>query len=171
VLEIGVGTGWSFRHYPAAVEEVVALEPDEGMAARAERRVGDSEGRIILVMGSAEDLPFEDASFDWAVAMLVLCTVRDPGRALREVRRVLRPRGGLLFLEHVRSAEPGLARWQDRLERPWRVVARGCHPNRDTVGAMRAAGFDVKLVEQGELPMAPRLVRPYVLGRGTARTY
>jgi SAM-dependent methyltransferase len=168
VLEIGAGTGLSFPHYPAAVEEVVALEPDEGMATRAARRAGESERRITLVAGSAEDLPFEDASFDWAVAMLVFCTVSDPARALAEVRRVLRPGGGLLFLEHVRSAEPRRARWQDRLERPWGFVAQGCHPNRDTVGTIGAAGFAVHVTESGELPMVPPLVKPYVLGRARA---
>ena len=170
MLEIGAGTGWSFPHYPDAVEEVAALEPDEGMLARAQLRAAESKCRIALIGGSAEDLPFEDGSFDWVVGMLVLCTVRDPGEALAEIRRVLAPDGGYLFLEHVRSAEPRLARWQDRLERPWGVVAQGCHPNRDTVGAIRAAGFEVELVERGELPMAPPIVKPYVLGRATPNT-
>jgi SAM-dependent methyltransferase len=170
VLEIGAGTGWSFAQYPDAVEEVAALEPDEGMAARAEGRAAESTRRITLVPGSAENLPFEDGSFDWAVTMLVLCTVRDPGAALAEINRVLRPGGGFLFLEHVRSAEPRRARWQDRLERPWGVAVQGCHPNRDTVGAIRTAGFDVEIVERGELPIVPPLVKPYVLGRATPRT-
>jgi ubiquinone/menaquinone biosynthesis C-methylase UbiE len=168
VLEIGAGTGWSFPHYPDTVEEVAALEPDEGMAARASRRAGESECRITLVRGSAEDLPFEDGSFDWVVSMLVLCTVRDPVAALAEVRRVLGAGGGFLFLEHVRSSEPRRARWQDRLERPWGFVAQGCHPNRDTVAAVQAAGFGVEIVERGELPGAPPIVKPYVLGRATA---
>jgi ubiquinone/menaquinone biosynthesis C-methylase UbiE len=165
VLEIGAGTGWSFPHYPDAVEEVVAVEPDEGMAARAEQRAAEAELRITFIRGSAEDLPFEDGSFDWVVGMLVLCTVRNPVVALAEIRRVLEPGGGFLFLEHVRSAEPRRARWQDRFERPWGVVAQGCHPNRDTVSAIRTAGFEVEIVERGELPMAPPIVKPYVLGR------
>jgi ubiquinone/menaquinone biosynthesis C-methylase UbiE len=165
VLEIGAGTGWSFRHYPEAVEEIVALEPDDGMRARAEPRADESARPVRLVSGSAEELPFEDASFDWVVSIAVLCTVPDPARALAEVRRVLRPGGAFLFIEHVRSESPGLARWQDRLERPWGVVAQGCHPNRDTVSTLRAAGFEVELEEQGELPLAPPIVKPYVLGR------
>jgi SAM-dependent methyltransferase len=165
VLEIGAGTGWSFRHYPGAVEEVVALEPSEGMLARAERKAAESGNRIRLVRGSAEELPFEDASFDCAVAMAVLCTVPNPARALAELRRVLRPGGALLFVEHVRSDDPRRARWQDRLEAPWGWLAQGCHPNRDTVGSLRAAGFEVEIAERGELPMAPSIVKPYVLGR------
>ncbi len=167
VLEIGAGTGWSFRHYPEAVDEIVALEPDEGMRARGERRAVESGRLIRFVKESAEELPFEDASFDWVVSMAVLCTVSDAARALREVRRVLKPGGALLFVEHVRSESPRLARWQDRLERPWGVVAQGCHPNRDTLTVMSDAGFDVEIVERGELPLAPPIVKPYVLGRAT----
>ena len=165
VLEIGAGTGWSFRHYPDAVTEIVALEPDDGMRARGERRAEESGRPVRFVRESAEDLPFEDASFDYVVSMAVLCTVPDPARALAEVRRVLKPGGAFLFVEHVRAESPRLGRWQDRLERPWGVVAQGCHPNRDTVSALSDAGFDVELVERGELPLAPPIVKPFVLGR------
>jgi ubiquinone/menaquinone biosynthesis C-methylase UbiE len=167
VLEIGAGTGWSFGHYPDSVTEIVALEPNDGMRARGERRAAESGRPVRFVPESAEELPFEDDSFDWAVSMAVLCTVPDAARALAEIRRVLKPGGALLFVEHVRSESPRLARWQDRLERPWGIVAQGCHPNRDTVGALRAAGFKVELVERGELQLAPPIVKPYVLGRAT----
>jgi ubiquinone/menaquinone biosynthesis C-methylase UbiE len=167
VLEIGAGTGWSFRHYPEGVTEIVALEPDDGMRLRGERRAAESGRSVRFVRGSAEELPFEDESFDWVVSMAVLCTVPDPARALGDVRRVLRPGGALLFVEHVRSERPRLAGWQDRLERPWGVVAQGCHPNRDTVAVLEAAGFEVELAERGELPLAPPIVRPYVLGTAT----
>ncbi len=167
VLEIGAGTGWSFRHYPEAVEEIVALEPDEGLRIRGERRAAESGRAVTFVGGSAESLPFEDDSFDAAVSMAVLCTVPDAASALREVKRVLRPGGALHFVEHVRSGSPRLARWQDRLERPWGVLAQGCHPNRDTLGALRDAGFEVEIAERGELPLAPPIVKPYVLGRAT----
>jgi ubiquinone/menaquinone biosynthesis C-methylase UbiE len=167
VLEIGAGTGWSFSRYPKTVEEVVALEPNEGALALAGSRAAGSGRHVRLVRASAESLPFEDAAFDWAVAMFVLCTVPDPARALAELRRVLKPGGVLLFLEHVRSEEPRRARWQDRLERLWGAVAQGCHPNRDTVQVLRAAGFDVEVEERGELPRVPPLVKPYVRGRAT----
>ena len=98
------------------------------------------------------------------VASLLLCSVEDQDRALGEIRRVLKPGGRYLFLEHVRSADPKIARRQDRLERPWGVFAFGCHPNRDTLPHIEAA-FEVEEVERDELPMGPKIVRPYVLGR------
>ena len=119
------------------------------------------------VRGSAEQLPFEESSFDGVVSMGVLCTVPDVARALQEVRRVLNPAGALHFVEHVRSERPRLARWQDRLERPWGFLAHGCHPNRDTPATIRAAGFEVEIVERGDLPLVPPIVKPYVLGRAT----
>jgi ubiquinone/menaquinone biosynthesis C-methylase UbiE len=163
VLEIGVGTGLSFPCYPA-VDELVGVDASAAMLQRARKRAAATGRDVKLVEAPAEALPFEDASFDTVVAIAVLCTVEDPGRALREIRRVLRPGGRFLFNEHVRSPDPGRARWQDRLERPWGFIAGGCHPNRRTLAAIEAAGFQVGELEQGELPAMPRLVRPYVRG-------
>ena len=165
VLEIGGGTGANLPHYPDAVDELVVTEPDDAMRARAERRLRETDGHATVVKASAEALPFPDASFDTVVGTTVLCTVPDQAAALQEVRRVLKPGGELLFAEHVRSPDPAAARWQDRLERPWAVVTGGCHPNRDTRTALEAAGFQVEVAEQGELPHVPRLVRPYIAGR------
>jgi SAM-dependent methyltransferase len=167
VLEIGVGTGLSIPLYPP-VDELVATDPSEPMLRRARRRAAEARRDVTFVEAPAEQLPFEDDSFDTVVSMLVLCTVDDQQRALEEVHRVLRPSGRLLFSEHVRSEDPKLARWQDRLEPVWGVVANGCHPNRRTLNAIRAAGFDVSDFEQGELPGVPALMRPYVSGRGLA---
>jgi ubiquinone/menaquinone biosynthesis C-methylase UbiE len=167
VLEVGGGTGANLPHYPE-VEELVVTEPDEAMLRRARRRLERSGRRATLVRASAQALPFPDASFDTVVSTVVLCSVPDQDEALREIRRVLRPGGQLLFAEHVRSDDPRRARWQDRLERPWRLVAGGCHPNRDTLVRIEAAGFAVEVVERGELPHVPRLVRPYVAGRAVA---
>ena len=119
-----------------------------------------------IVQASAQELPFEDDSFDTAVFTLVLCTVPDPGAALAEAARVLKPGGKLLFVEHVRSEDPGLARWQDRFERPWHFFADGCHCNRDTVAMIKASPFEIGQLEESELPKAPPLVRPLI--RGTA---
>jgi ubiquinone/menaquinone biosynthesis C-methylase UbiE len=166
VLELGVGTGLSFPHYPP-VEELVGVEPSGPMLRRARERATATGRDVTLVQASAEELPFEDESFDTVVAIAVLCTVDDLGRALGEIRRVLRPGGQFVFSEHVRSPDPGRARWQDRLERPWGFVAGGCHPNRRTLAAIEAAGFEVGELEQGELPAMPRLVRPYVRGVAT----
>jgi ubiquinone/menaquinone biosynthesis C-methylase UbiE len=163
VLEIGVGTGLSFPHYPQ-VEELVGVEPSEPMLRRARRRADELGRAVTLVAAAAEQLPFEAETFDTAVSLAVLCTVDDPQWALAELRRVLAPDGRLLFLEHVRSHKPGTARWQDRLERPWGWIAGGCHPNRPTLSTIEAAGFEVTEVESGELPGQVALVRPYVMG-------
>jgi ubiquinone/menaquinone biosynthesis C-methylase UbiE len=114
----------------------------------------------------AEQLGCEDDSFDFAVATLVLCTVPDPVAAVTELARVLKPGGQLLFIEHVRSRDPRLAKWQDRFEKPWRFVADGCHCNRDTLATLAASRFELEAVERDRTPKAPAIVRP--LARGSA---
>jgi ubiquinone/menaquinone biosynthesis C-methylase UbiE len=159
VLEIGAGTGLNLPFYTGAVSELVLTEPEEPMARRLAKRAA---GRAI-VSARAEALPFPDASFDTVVSTLVLCTVEDPAAALAEARRVLRPGGRLLFIEHVR-ADGALARWQDRLEGVWRHVGNGCHANRDTLTTLSAHGFAVRDVETATWRKMPRLVRPLILG-------
>jgi SAM-dependent methyltransferase len=166
-LELGAGTGSNLRHYPDAVTELVLTEPSEHMAKRLREKVAASGRTAELVVAPAEQLPLEDGRFDTVVATLVLCTADDPAAALREAARMLRPGGQLLFLEHVRADEPGLARWQDRLEGVWGYIAAGCHPNRDTLGAIEAAGLTVGDLERGRFPKAPPLVRPLISGRAT----
>jgi SAM-dependent methyltransferase len=119
---------------------------------------------IRVVDGTAEALPAHDGAVDAVVASLVLCTVTDPGQALAEVRRVLRPGGRLRFYEHVRATDPRLARWQDRLEHPCGWLVGGCHPNRDTVAAITAAGLRVVALDRFDLKAMPALARPHVLG-------
>ena len=168
VLELGAGTGRNLAAYPAGVEALVLTEPDAAMRARLRRRVARSGRAASVVAAGAESLPFPGASFDTVVCTLVLCTVADPQASVRELRRVLRPGGRLLFIEHVR-AEPGrLARRQDRLARPWRAFAAGCHCNRPTLALLR---------EQLAVPDArpavwrgmPRIVHPLVVGQAVAR--
>ena len=163
VLEIGVGTGLSLPHYPQ-VDELVGVDPSEPMLRRARRRAAELARDVRLVEAPAEALPFEDERFDTVVSLAVLCTVDDPARVLREIRRVLRPGGRFVFLEHVRSSDPKLAKLQDRLERPWGWIAGGCHPNRRTLEAIEGAGFEVVELEREDLPGIPRLVRPNVMG-------
>jgi ubiquinone/menaquinone biosynthesis C-methylase UbiE len=167
VLEIGAGTGANLALYGPGVESLTVTEPEAPMARRLERRIAEQSRPVELVQASAEDLPFSDGSFDTVVSTLVLCTVRDQQRALRELRRVLAPGGRLLFIEHVRSEQPRLARWQDRLNRVNAVMGRGCNCNRATLDGIRAAGFTVEDVEADELKKAPPLIRPLVIG--TAR--
>jgi ubiquinone/menaquinone biosynthesis C-methylase UbiE len=166
-VDLGAGTGANLGLYPAAVTELVLAEPDPHMLKRLRVKVGEAGVDAEVVEASAEHLPFADANFDTAVFTLVLCTVPNPAAALSEAARVLRPGGKLLFVEHVRAEEPGLARWQDRLERPWRFVGDGCHCNRDTVATIEASPLAVERVEHGQMPKAPPLVRPLVHGSAT----
>jgi ubiquinone/menaquinone biosynthesis C-methylase UbiE len=164
VLEIGAGTGLNLSHYPDSVGDRVFTEPDPHMAKQLRAKLGREAGMGTVIEAPAEALPFEDASFDTVVSTLVLCTAPDPAGAAREVRRVLKPGGRFLFLEHVRSEDPKLARWQDRLEKPWRFLGDGCHCNRDTVATLRAAGFELPDLVHDRLPKAPPIVRPLVHG-------
>ena len=168
-VDIGAGTGINVELYPEGVSELVLAEPDEHMLNRLRPKAATWGRNVDVVQAPADRLPFDDHSFDTAVFTLVLCTVPDSAAALREAARVLKPGGKLLFVEHVRSPEPGLARWQDRLERPWRFLGDGCHCNRDTVATIEASPFTLEHVERGELPKAPPLVRPLVQGRAGLR--
>lgn len=163
VLEIGAGTGRNLAEYQAA-DRVVALEPEPDMRARTERRAKRAKVPVEVVDGDAMALPFPDDSFDTVVASLVLCTIPDPGRALGEAHRVLRPGGTLRFYEHVRSDDPKLSARQDRWCRPWRWFGRGCHPNRRSVELIEDAGFRVQEAEEYDLSGVPSIVSPHVLG-------
>ena len=148
VLEIGGGTGANVPCYGPAVGSLTITEPEPPMLRRLERRVREhsvlEHGPAARVLRApAEDLPFADHSFDVAVSTLVLCGVDDQPRALRELRRVLRPGGRLLFLEHVRSADPGTARLQDRVNWLNRLMVC-CDCNRPTLGTIRRSGFTVE---------------------------
>jgi ubiquinone/menaquinone biosynthesis C-methylase UbiE len=166
VVEIGAGNGMNFRHYPATVEEVVALEPEAYLREKAENAALSAPVRVTVRDGVAEPLPFDDESFDAAIASLVLCTVPDPGRALAELRRVLKPGGELRFLEHVRSESPRKARIQERLDSSgvWPRLGGGCHCGRDTVAAIEAAGFEVERVRSFALGPSWVHTNPHVIG-------
>lgn len=160
-VELGAGTGLNFAHYGGEVEELILTEPFPPMAKQLRERVG---GGATVIEAPADRLPIPDASIDTAVATLVLCTVDDVPATLAEIARVLKPGGRLLFAEHVRSDDPRTARWQDRLERPWKFVGHGCRCNRDTLAAIAATPLEVESVEHGRLPKAPSIVRPLVVG-------
>jgi ubiquinone/menaquinone biosynthesis C-methylase UbiE len=163
VLEIGAGTGANLPHYNGSIESLVVTEPQPPMLRRLQRTAHEHAPHAQVLRAPAEDLPFEDDSFDIVVSTLVLCGVDDQPRALREARRVLRPGGRLLFLEHVRADDPGLARFQDRVNWLNRFVV-GCDCNRPTLGTIEAAGFTVSRLEQTVIPKAPKFVRPLIVG-------
>lgn len=166
VVEIGAGTGLNLAFYPDAIEQLVVTEPEPSMRDKLSHRL-ERLGRTAVVSGSsAEHLPAADASVDTVVSTLVLCTVDDPQRALREIARVLRPDGQLLFIEHVRSASRFRAACQDALLRPWRCFAGGCECNRRTMDLMRACGFTVEAKHAVWRGM-PAIVHPLVVGRAT----
>ena len=135
-LEVGCGTGRNLSHYGSG-SRVVAVEPDRAALDAARRRAPG----VPLAVARVEDLPFRAETFDTAVSSLVFCSVPDPVRGLREVRRVLRPLGTLRMMEHVRSRHPLGARFQDAVQPVWTWVTGGCHPNRDTEANVAAAGF------------------------------
>lgn len=165
VLEIGGGTGANLPHY-RDVERLTVSEPDPFMREKLWPKLESARVPVEISDAGAEALPFPDDSFDTVVSTLVLCTVPDQREALQEIWRVLRPGGRLLFIEHVRS-EGRAARWQDRVTPLWRRLAAGCHPNRDTVTAMRTAGFLVEALESF-LPPAPLAsLTPHVQGMAT----
>jgi ubiquinone/menaquinone biosynthesis C-methylase UbiE len=166
VLELGAGTGVNLELYPEAVTELVLVEPGPHMAKQLRQRVGASPRAAQVIEAPAERLPYGDGEFDTVVATLVLCTIPDQEAALAEAARVLRPGGRLLFIEHVRSEDPGSAAWQDRLEGTWRFLADGCHCNRDTLAGLQDSPLRVESVERGQLPKALPLMRPLI--RGTA---
>jgi ubiquinone/menaquinone biosynthesis C-methylase UbiE len=167
VLEVGAGTGFNLPHYPDSATDLTLTDGMDGMLRRAEKRAQRTRRAVTTARASVDELPFEDGSFDTVVGSLLLCSVDDQDRALAEIRRVLRPGGRYLFLEHVRSSDPGLARRQDRWEGVWRRVAMGCRPNRDTLPRIGSL-FSVDELEESQIPLGPRIVRPYVLGRAVA---
>ncbi|MFP5310249.1 MAG: class I SAM-dependent methyltransferase [Actinomycetes bacterium] len=164
VLELGAGTGANLPHYGPMVSEVVATEPSPPMAARLRERVEAHGGATVRVLEApAERLPVEDGSVDHVVSTLVLCTVDDLGATLAEVDRVLAPDGTLVLIEHVASPSAVGRTLQSAATPLWRVLARGCHLDRDTPAAVAAAGFDANRLGRIHLPGVDR-VGPVVAG-------
>ena len=167
VVDVGAGDGANFPHFPGAVAEVVAVEPEPYLREHARRNAQSAPVPVTVIDAVAEQLPLEDGSVDAAVVSLVLFTVPDPVAALRELHRVIRPGGELRFYEHVVARERRLARAQRFLQgsRIWPLLAGGCHPARDTAAAIEAAGFGIErcrhvTVRPNALaaPVAPRIL-------------
>jgi ubiquinone/menaquinone biosynthesis C-methylase UbiE len=166
VLEVGAGTGANLPHY-RDIEELTLTEPDPAMRRRVAPKLAGLAFPVTVLDAPAEALPAPDASVDTVVVTIALCSVDDPARALAEARRVLVPGGRLLFIEHVRG-EGRRGRWQERVTPLWRRLFGGCHPNRDTVASIRAAGFEIEEITTRDDGPAPVLVRPVVIGAARA---
>jgi ubiquinone/menaquinone biosynthesis C-methylase UbiE len=166
VVEVGAGNGRNFPHYPAAVTEVVAIEPEPSLRAAAQRAAAEATVHVAIVDGVADRLDLEDGSCDAGVASLVLCTVPDQERALAELRRVIRAGGELRFYEHVIARHPVTARVERALDATvYPRLSGGCHLARDTVAAIQAAGFDIESCRRfgfSPSPLAPQVA--HVLG-------
>ncbi|HEY2372647.1 MAG TPA: class I SAM-dependent methyltransferase [Gaiellaceae bacterium] len=166
VLEIGGGTGANLQLYGPEVESLTVTEPEQPMLRRLDRKAREQAPLTRVLRARAEELPFADDSFDTVVSTLVLCGVDDQEQSLREVRRVLRPGGQFMFIEHVRSQEPKVARMQDRMNGVNRFVVR-CDCNRATLETIEAEGFEVTKLERTELPKSPPFARPLIVGVAT----
>jgi SAM-dependent methyltransferase len=165
VVEVGAGNGLNFARYPVAVSQVVAVEPDDHLRSLAVEAAESAPVPIIVVSGDAERLPLDGGCCDAVVASLVLCSVPDVPAALAEVWRVLRPGGELRFYEHVRSARSVYGFAEDLITPLWSRIAGGCHLNRDTAGALRAAGFDIEELDSFLFSPSPLLSQAHILGR------
>jgi len=166
VLEVGSGNGINFEHYPAGVEELVAVEPEPYLRGRAEEAARPAPVPVRVIDGSAAALPVASGSVDAVVVAGVLCSVPDQDAALAEFRRVLRPAGELRFYEHVRSRRAAFARYQDAVDLVWPQLMGGCHTGRETLAAIERGGFRIDRVRGFGFPPAARAypVAPRVLG-------
>mgnify|MGYP006283194817 CR=1 FL=1 len=164
VVEIGFGSGLNLPYYPRGVASLTAIEPNAGMLDRARGRLTTFGRPVSVINAPAERLSFGDGAFDTAVSTLVLCSVRDPLAVLRELRRVLKPEGRFLVLEHGRAPDGRVARWQDRLNGLQNIVACGCNLNRPVVPAVEMAGFQFERVRGFYLERAPKALAWMTLG-------
>jgi len=166
VLEVGFGTGLNLRHYPPGVTRLTALDVADLLPARTRRRIKAAPFPVARVQLTAERLPFPDAGFDCAVSTWTLCSIPDALAALREVRRVLKPGGVFVFLEHGRSDDARVARWQDRFNPIQRRIGVGCNLNRPIDALIRDAGFAITRLDRYAIQGEPRIMAE--MYRGTA---
>jgi ubiquinone/menaquinone biosynthesis C-methylase UbiE len=152
VLEIGIGSGLNLPLYGSNARSVIGLEPSPELLGMALKRAGNPSVAIKFLEASAETVPLDDRTIDTVVTTWTLCTIPNAHLALAEIRRVLRPSGSLLFVEHGRAPEAGVASWQDRLDPLWSRIAGGCHLNRKIDDLISASGFRIDCLTNARLP-------------------
>lgn len=165
VLDVGTGAGPNLQFYdPAKVTRVIGAEPSAGMRRKAAKAIQAAPVAVELVDAGAEALPLADDSVDTAVLTFTLCSIPDPGPALAEIRRVLKPEGRLLFCEHGLAPDEGVAKWQKRLEPVWKRIAGGCHLARPMDRLIEGGGFAITRLEAGYIPGTPKFAGYDYLG-------
>src|SRR5262245_32428914 len=167
VLEIGFGTGLNLPHYPARVSSLAAVDPVSLLPDRVAQRIAAAPFPVERCETPAEQLPFGDRRFDMVVSTWTLCSVGDPTRALTNIRRVLKPEGRFLFLEHGRSEDRRVAAWQDRLTPIQKVIGCGCHLNRQIEALIRDACFTIGRLERFRMERVPRIAGEMYRGAAT----
>ncbi len=171
ILEIGLGAGHNVPHYDHTVVDcVIGIDPCETSWQLAQERVNAVPFNVEFLAGSAEDIPLDDNSVDSVLLTFALCTIPDPLAALSEAKRVMRPGGELVFCEHAQAPDESVQRWQARINPLWKRLAGGCNLNRDIVGLIRTAGFDINELEQMYLPNTPRIAGFNVWGTAIPRS-
>jgi ubiquinone/menaquinone biosynthesis C-methylase UbiE len=171
ILEIGLGAGHNIPHYDhERVDRVIGIDPCETSWQLAQERVNAVPFDVEFLAGSAEDIPLDDDSVDSVLLTFALCTIPDPLAALSEAKRVMRPGGELVFCEHAQAPDESVQRWQARINPLWKRLAGGCNLNRDIVGLIRTAGFDINELEQMYLPNTPRIAGFNVWGTAIPRS-
>jgi ubiquinone/menaquinone biosynthesis C-methylase UbiE len=168
VLEIGIGSGLNLPFYPRNTGLLLGLDPSRELLHMAKRHSSWVHFPVELSEGRAEDIPLDDGAVDHVVMSWTLCSVGDPLRALSEIRRVLRPGGSLLYVEHGRAPEPRISRWQERLTPLWRRLAGGCHLDRPITRLIEASGLRLTDLETGHLITGPRIATFHYRGRAVA---
>lgn len=169
VLEVGIGSGLNLWFYPNDVERLLGLDPSAKLLKMARKAQTHSKVPVTLMNGAAESIPLSDASIDTVVMTWALCSIADPVRALGEIRRVLRPDGALLFVEHGLSPEPEVCVWQNRLTPFWKKIGGGCHLNRPIDELITAAGFAIDMLTVGYMKDAPKAFGYMYEGRAQKR--
>lgn len=167
VLELGIGTGLNLPHYPKTVSQLHAVDPADLLPKIVTERSASQSFPIRIQHITAESLPYDDRSFDFAVSTWTLCTIPDPVKALREVRRVLKPDGVFLFLEHGRSEDESVAAWQDRLNPIQNIIGCGCNLNRRIDHLIIQAGLKIMILDRFHMQNVPRLAGARCKGKAT----